>query len=121
MQPFAGANDVAVGGEDAANALGMGVERGQQGAGVGLEGGQGHAVAGQTDGRFQQVGQGQATVVGGQPAQPGDVARHGHRAAAEIEALCGRAEVNGHGLEVQRFRPRPAQAGHDAEEVVDPR
>ena len=121
VQPFAGADDAAGGGKDAADAFGVGVERGQQGAGVGLERGQSHAVAGQADGRLQQVGQRQAAVVGGQPAQPGDVARHSHGAAAEVEALRGRAEVDRHGLKVQRLRPRPAHTGHDAEEVVDAR
>ncbi len=118
-QPLLGLDKPTVGGKNAPDTVGMGIERGQQAAGVGLESPQGHAVARQPQGRFQEHVERQAAVVGRQSAQPGDIARNGHRAAPQIEALRRRAEVDGHFLEIECGGRRPVQPRHNAEKVVD--
>ena len=62
-----------------------------------------------------EIGQRQTAVVSSQSTQPGNVARHSHRAAAEVKALCGRAEVDDHRLKVEWVRSPTAAEPPGAE------
>ena len=78
------------------------------------------ALAHQADGRLQQHAERQPAGLLGQLAEPGHVARHGHRAAADVEMLLRDAVVDRDLLKIDRVRRcrlRPAQARRGAEEI----